>query len=123
LKNALASTDDDDQAAAHSGRDEDQSGAEDGDGDDDYEFKRESGDDEDEMLDLERKVGEGGIFDKRESDSEVEEFMENLENDELEMDGLKLPSDGASEESGAGLDEYDAEEGASEDEDGDSASE
>ena len=37
--------------------------------------------------------------------------MENLENDELEMDGLKLPSDAedSGEESGPGLDDYDDE--------------
>ena len=46
--------------------------------------------------------------------------MENMENDELEMDGLKLPSDaeedydeeggGDSDESGPGLDDYGDEE-------------
>lgn len=42
------------------------------------------------------------IFDKNESDSEVEEFMEELENDEFEKDGLKLPSDDEEEEEESG---------------------
>ena len=45
------------------------------------------------MLDLEGAKDQGGIFDKEASDSEVEEYMEGLENEEIDMDGLKLPSD------------------------------
>ena len=74
------------------------------------------------MLDLEQKKDKGGIFDKKESDSEVEEFMENLENDEMELDGIRLPSDAEEEdgvdddeESGQGLDDYDDEEGFEDD--------
>ena len=62
---------------------------------------------------MEQKRDKGGIFDKKESDSDVEEFMEDLENDEMELDGLKLPSDedeDEDDEDGPGLDDYDDEE-------------
>ena len=78
---------------------------------DDYEFERDQGG----KLDLENQK-DGGIFDKEEGDSEVEEFMEDLENDEMEMDGLKLPSDADEDEdddgdeSGPGLDDDDGDE-------------
>ena len=71
------------------------------------------------VIDLEGKEGQGGIFDKGTSDSEVEEYMEGLENDEMEVDGLKLPSDaeddgdldGDDDEDGPGLfGDYDDEE-------------
>lgn len=42
---------------------------------------------------MERKEKEGGIFDKKDSDSEVEDYLDDLENNEFERDGLKLPSD------------------------------
>ena len=57
---------------------------------------------------------DGGIFDKNEDDSEVEEFMEGLENDEMDLDGLKLPSDAEEDDlddgtDEPGLDDYDDE--------------
>lgn len=57
-----------------------------------------------------------GIFDKKESDSDVEAYLDDLENEEMDLDGLKLPSDAEEDdidddESGMGLDDYDDEEG------------
>lgn len=102
LKN-IASTDEDENAMGHDDDldgdgDDDESGEEEGIagdyGDEDadgYKFEKEDGGNE--SLDIDEKNGKGGIFDKNEDDSEVEEFMENLENEEMELDGLKLPSD------------------------------
>jgi len=52
----------------------------------------------------------------------VEEFMEDMENDEMDLDGLKMPSDAEESdlddddpEDGAGFDEYDDEEGFEDD--------
>ncbi len=128
---AMNSTDDQEEAAssqengddggdlgAEYGSEEEGSGQEEG-----YEFEK-SGDDK--LLDVEQK--KGGIFDKNESDSEVEEYLENMEEDEMGLDGLKLPSDAEEEdqdemaeasddddeddyddEDGPGLDDYDDE--------------
>jgi hypothetical protein len=63
------------------------------------------------------KGGKKGIFDRNESDSEVEGYLDDLENDEMDLDGLKLPSDAEEDdddnddsEDGPGLDDYDDEE-------------
>ena len=58
------------------------------------------------------------IFDREDDDSEVDEFMEGMENEEMDMDGLKLPSDAEEDdlddpEDGPGFHEYDDEEGFS----------
>ena len=95
-------------------------GDEDGD-ENPYEFEKEGNSEEqDDDLHIDNKDGKGGIFDKEEDDSEVEEFMENLENEEMELDGLKLPSDaeeddldGDEDDDEPGLDDYDDEEGFS----------
>lgn len=83
--------------------------------DQDYAFEKEG---KKNVLDLEQERDKGGIFDKGTSDSEVEEYMEGLENEEMDLDGLKLPSDAEEDdldvdddEDGPGLfNEYDDEE-------------
>ena len=135
LRNAIASTDDE---AANSQEDDDDDEGNDeeidgidadyGDEKDDYAFERSNkseGEDEDDsdqqkdLLDLEQGKNAGGIFDKKESDSEVEEYLDDLENDEMDLDGLKLPSeisedgdiDGDDAGEGLALDDYDDEDG------------
>ena len=67
-------------------------------------------------LDLEGEKDEGGIFDKEAGDSDVEEFMEGIENEQMDLDGLVLPSDAEesdldADDDGPGLfNEYDDEE-------------
>ena len=120
MRNAIASTDDD--------RENDVEDDDDEEGEDEYEdpleadYGNESNDapyefeknDGEGLLDLEQKKDKGGIFDKKESDSDVEEYLEDLENDEMELDGLKLPSDDdedeEEDEDGPGLNDYDDEE-------------
>jgi len=76
-----------------------------------HRFGKDKSDDEDSQLYITKKGGKGGIFDKDENDSDVEEYLEGLENDEFEMDGLKLPSDAGDDDSDEpGLDDYDDEE-------------
>lgn len=136
LRNAIASTDEDenqeDEELDDGSNDIDGIDADYGDEKDEYAFERsnksegddddESGEDEDqqkELLDLEQGKNAGGIFDKKESDSEVEEYLDDLENDEMDLDGLKLPSeisedgdiDGDDAGEGLGLDDYDDEDG------------
>jgi len=121
LRNAIASTDDDREDGdeyddEEEGEDEQEDPLEADYGDEasdaPYEFEKNDGDG---LLDLEQKKDKGGIFDKKESDSDVEEYLEDLENDEMELDGLKLPSDDDEEEEdeledGPGLNDYDDEE-------------
>ena len=144
LRNAIASTDDDDQQNDGISQSEDnnsqqnqelqsaQSSISDGIeaeyGDENagaggYKFEKGSDDsgqeEEDDVLDMEKrgKGGKKGIFDRNESDSEVEGYLDDLENDEMDLDGLKLPSDAEEDdddnddsEDGPGLDDYDDEE-------------
>jgi hypothetical protein len=118
LRNVVSTDDDGDEkyedAVEQDGDSEDGIGAEYGDEEDDdkpegYEFEKEDGSDDDDNsqkpLDLEEKGGKGGIFDKNESDSDVEEYLEGLENDEIEMDGLKLPSDAEEDDNDDDTDE------------------
>ena len=49
------------------------------------------------------------IFEKEEGHSDVEEFMQDMEEDEMAMDGLKMPND---------VDEDDSELGDGDDEEG-----
>lgn len=59
------------------------------------------------------------IFDKKESDSDVEDYLGGLEEDEMDKHGLNLPSDleGENEEEDNILD-YEAEEGEDEEDEG-----
>ena len=109
------SYDEDDDEEASEGEGEDGIEAEYGDEDDsqkpDYKFEKDGGEESD-GLHIDEK--DGGIFDKNEDDSEVEEFMEGLENDEMDLDGLKLPSDAEEDDlddgtDEPGLDDYDDE--------------
>ena len=124
LKNAIASTDDELEGEDEAGEADDEAGIDADYGDeneegeeegDEYEFEKDGDKDE---LELEKGKGKGGLFDKqRDSDSEVEDFMDDIENAQLDLDGLKLPSDAEDaldgedydDEDGPGLDDYDDE--------------
>mmetsp|Transcript_35178 Transcript_35178/g.46341 ORF Transcript_35178/g.46341 Transcript_35178/m.46341 type:complete len:139 (+) Transcript_35178:388-804(+) len=56
-----------------------------------YRFEKAEGGKKEKLPMEEREVG--GIFDKDEGDSDVEAYMDELENDEFDLDNLKLPSD------------------------------